>query len=500
MRLRHLLYMTIVVTLVSPAFFQTGVLAEGGSGTQWAAVLLQGKKLGYMKVTRTVVQGLVTTRQEMKIEIKRGSPVPIKLSSLAETTETSDGKPLAFKYEQSGPGTSRGFEGTIGKDGKLHVRMETSGSGVQEKVLDWPREALMEEGARVLIKKAGLKEGTTLSFRQFMPDSLEAVKVDVRVGKTADVDLLGRVVPLTHLLQTLETPGGSLVVESFVDKECDAQKTIMPMMGMNMEIVSCTEAYAKSLNGPADFFDTALVASPKVLTPADLGGTVSYELEPKGGGAQLLVPSSDEQQVTNPQMKNGALVVRVSKVAAPAGVPFPYSGSAEVAIESLKPSTWVQSDAKEIIALARKAVGNTRDTVVAVKRIQEFVRAYIKKKDLSVGYASALEVVKGREGDCTEHAVLTAALCRAVGIPARVATGVAYAPEFIGKRDVFVPHEWAQAYIGGTWISIDAALNGFDAGHIALGYGNGDPFSFFGLINTMGNFKITGVEPEGQRD
>jgi hypothetical protein len=48
-----------------------------------------------------------------------------------------------------------------------------------------------------------------------------------------------------------------------------------------------------------------------------------------------------------------------------------------------------------------------------------------------------------------------------------------------------------QVFIGGKWIGLDAALGAFDAGHIALAAGDGDPDNFFNLVNTLGNFKIT---------
>jgi hypothetical protein len=39
-------------------------------------------------------------------------------------------------------------------------------------------------------------------------------------------------------------------------------------------------------------------------------------------------------------------------------------------------------------------------------------------------------------------------------------------------------------------VSLDAALNGFDAGHITMGYGDGDPTDFFSVVNLLGNIKI----------
>jgi hypothetical protein len=99
-----------------------------------------------------------------------------------------------------------------------------------------------------------------------------------------------------------------------------------------------------------------------------------------------------------------------------------------------------------------------------------------------------------REGDCTEHALLLAAAGRALGIPTRVAVGLAYIDQFAGRKNAFVPHAWAQAWIDGRWTSFDAALGGFDSGHIALAVGSGDPATFYGSINLLGNLKIRSIE------
>jgi len=130
---------------------------------------------------------------------------------------------------------------------------------------------------------------------------------------------------------------------------------------------------------------------------------------------------------------------------------------------------------------------------------------YIENKSLSVGYASAVEVAASRQGDCTEHAVLVAAMCRAVGIPAQVVTGVAYVEDFAGLQG-FGGHAWVQVYVGGDpaarepgkWVGLDAAfksagLGGYDPGHIALAVGNGNIEEFFSLVKLLGRFKIDKV-------
>ena len=74
------------------------------------------------------------------------------------------------------------------------------------------------------------------------------------------------------------------------------------------------------------------------------------------------------------------------------------------------------------------------------------------------------------EGDCSEYSVLLAALCRAVGIPARIVFGLVYigAPEAGGPA--FGYHFWTQAWIGNRWVGLDATAGWgkTTAGHIRL--------------------------------
>ena len=98
----------------------------------------------------------------------------------------------------------------------------------------------------------------------------------------------------------------------------------------------------------------------------------------------------------------------------------------------------------------------------------------IRKVDFA-GHFSALETLERRSGDCTESAVLLAALGRAAGIPTRVANGLAYSrARYHGVSNVFMPHSWTLAWVEGRWRSFDLALDTFDSSHIALTIGDGD--------------------------
>ena len=88
-----------------------------------------------------------------------------------------------------------------------------------------------------------------------------------------------------------------------------------------------------------------------------------------------------------------------------------------------------------------------------------------------------------------------AALARASGIPARVVNGLAFAPSFAGYERAFIPHAWVQAYVDGEWHGYDAALLGFDAGHIALSYGSGESSGFYASVTLFGNLKVLDAQP-----
>jgi hypothetical protein len=107
-----------------------------------------------------------------------------------------------------------------------------------------------------------------------------------------------------------------------------------------------------------------------------------------------------------------------------------------------------------------------------------------------VGYASAAEAARTRRGDCTESALLLAALARAHGIPARVAFGMAYWSRFTARPYVWSPHAWVQVWDGSRWISYDAGLGSFDAGHLALALGDGFPEEYAEAMDLLADLRV----------
>jgi hypothetical protein len=461
--------------------------------TEYFAVFMEGMKVGYAIQSRVVADEKVTTSEEVSITISRAD-VPITINMTEACFETTDGKPLGFEVSQDMSIMTMHVSGTVDEQDRVNVTTTSMGAE-QKSTLEWPSGAVMSEGLRLLTLEKGLTEGSTYTAKIFSPGILDALEATIQIGPKQNVDLLGRVVALTEVTTTLNMPGaGEIVSKTYVDENLRTQKNIMPIAGLHVEMVACAKEFALGENDVLELVDKMFVQSPQPLGNLASVKSITYEVIATKETAKLTIPSNDNQKV---QQLNDRVIVTVEPVSAPAGVNFPYAGSDQTILEATKPTRFLQSDHEEIIELARRAVGRTKDAGEAVGKIEAFVGNYIENTSLSVGYASAAEVAASRQGDCSEFAVLTAAMCRAVGIPAQVVVGIAYVEDFAGLQG-FGGHAWSQAYVGGKWVGLDAAFKGtgrggYDAGHIALASGGGEPADFLNMASILGQFKIEKV-------
>src|SRR5204862_282397 len=77
-----------------------------------------------------------------------------------------------------------------------------------------------------------------------------------------------------------------------------------------------------------------------------------------------------------------------------------------------EPNGFIQSDDRLIAQMAGQSVKETDPWKVACG-LEGLVHEAVKNKNYSQAFATAADVARTLEGDCTEHALLLAALCRA---------------------------------------------------------------------------------------
>ena len=219
------------------------------------------------------------------------------------------------------------------------------------------------------------------------------------------------------------------------------------------------------------------------------GGT--YELKVKSGTLAEVIPNDQRQTLTpGSDGTSGRLVLKADG-----------PGVGDLATEApgpeyLKSNPLINSDDPTVVAHTKRAIGRETDPWKKAVAIQDWVSKNLKNKNFGNAFASAKEVARNLEGDCTEHSVLTAAMCRAAGVPSRMVVGLVYATPLSG----FGPHAWNEVFVNGRWVAIDATFNQaeVDATHIKLATSSLDgvaPFdAFLPVVRAIDVLSITPIE------
>ena len=180
--------------------------------------------------------------------------------------------------------------------------------------------------------------------------------------------------------------------------------------------------------------------------PTETQGTVA-----DGAPARVRITSNDAPQLE-----------RVLGIDAPINdSSFEYTISVYPQIAVAEERTWLEPtfivDFEEPVfkdldaQLAR--LGEKPDRAAIVDLVDELMDANAEKD-----WSLASQVAAHRTGDCSEHALLTTALLRRLGRPARMAVGAAVLSDGHGHYHAS-GHAWTETLEDGKWVIADAALN-----------------------------------------
>ena len=149
---------------------------------------------------------------------------------------------------------------------------------------------------------------------------------------------------------------------------------------------------------------------------------------------------------------------------------------AEVPVRSLPlevvpyiyPSRYCQSD--RLLKLAFDEFGQLWPGYSRVLAIQHWVQKHVTfASNTSDSSTSAVDTLIERVGVCRDFTHLMIALCRALSIPARVATGTDYgASPALGPPDF---HAYVEVYLDHRWYIFDASGTGIPMGFVRFGTG-----------------------------
>ncbi|MEM8549540.1 MAG: transglutaminase-like domain-containing protein [Verrucomicrobiota bacterium] len=432
---------------------------QGLFDEQWMEVYLSGQKAGYFHSTIRREGELIISSDSMVMSIRRGA-TSLSFRTTEQSVESITGEPHAFQLLIDMAGQPITTQGTI-EDGQISQVTEQFGN-VQRTTAPYPEGALMAWGLNRKMMNLPLRPGTETSVKMFSPSmsTTTAAAAQYRVLRRERIDVQGKNVEAWRTELDTEIGGTSLVTTVWVDEDKRILKNEVNIMGMPMMLVATDEATALASFLPAEIFETNLVSLGTSISRQ--AKEVVYEVKLTNPEAMARGIPQDAYQRVEPEGPGQYLVtVKRADHAAlnNAGLTQP-----ELMADFLSSNLVLDTEDAALRDLASQALGKSESTSPKEKadQLRRFVTEFIEEKNLTVGFATASEVARTQQGDCSEHAVLLAALGRIHGIPSRVAAGLLYMPRFPladGEMvdDVMGYHMWTQFYLDGRWVDFDAA-------------------------------------------
>lgn len=438
--------------------------ARADDKDRWYILEMFGGKAGWMHTTQTTQGENIVTASRMEFDLKRGQAT-VGMSMETEFVETADGKPVSMRSLQNFGAMGLIQNYTFGPE---EVTISSTQGGV-----DRTSKAKLPEGAwltpaaaeRYSLQryKSGAKE---IVVRTIDPASGLTIITAKRTGfEPTKIKALGREIDAVMTSVEVSLMPNLKTVE-YIDDAGELIRSETNLGGLPVVMTVATKEDAMAKGKSPEIMVQTFVKPDRAIPTARASTTATYFLSASEGSLPA-IPATGSQ-IAAPAEGGIRLTVNASE-SAPAS-------EADAKDASYLAAT-AMCDAKDakIVELAGRAIkGAAGDAASRAEAVRSFVHSYIRTKNMDVGLATASEVARNRTGDCTEHGVLTAALLRANGIPARVVAGLLYVDEFGGAHNIFGYHMWAQALVEvdgkPRWVDFDATLPGrrFDATHIAL--------------------------------
>ena len=461
---------------------------------EWHQVVIRGRPAGYVQISVFPRdEGGFAVRTFMKMVISRGSR-KLTLETLEEIEEDAKGKVVGFLLEQKMSKRTTVIRGRVQGE-VLRVTTEVEGSPPRRSEVPFDPRSVGPHRAEALAREKLRQEGDSLELPVLFAEVQRCGTQKLTLGPLEDTKLLDGERQLRRV--DVELSILPVAITHWVDGDFRMVKSSLPMLGMEVLTFRSTQEkiLAADYSSPPEIFVSSKIPVRRRVPAGATRATYRLRWKKDPPAAKGLgFRRAPGHEVVRREAGDRVWILEVRAVA-PA-VPGKRAGKVEGELRSfLEPSPYVQSDSEKIQRLSREIVGEEQDRWKAAKRLERWVFKNVRAKNLDTGFASASEVLDTRTGDCTEHAVLLAALARAAGVPARLRAGLLY------HRRFFVGHMWTEVHCG-EWVPLDATLGKGRVGadHIALATSSPGDASvseiFLKLVPLLGNLEIEVLETD----
>jgi hypothetical protein len=374
------------------------------------------------------------------------------------------------------------------KSGDHHLRVEgTAEAGVLKGTLHTAGEQLplrFPIGDRLLLSGGMgmpaldvplLRPGETIYADAFDPTTMSVGRAKLTAIAEETLEVAGEAIECI----IIETVIGGMSTRAWVTREEEVIRAETPF-GFTLMKIAPEEALAPVQPSETASLVRTLAVRPEGMTPRTGASRMLVKIS---GVEERQLPPSTPVQTRTP---DGYLVTMLPEPP----LPLPDELSPEERAENLASDAVISAEHETIRQAAREIAGDETDPWRLTIMLHDWVYTEIEKQSI-ITIPTALDVLRTRQGDCNEHAVLYVALARALGLPARIAIGIVWSNEL----GAFGYHAWAEVHIG-EWIPVDPALGQpiADATHIKLLNGSIDKWTQ--LLPYIGQLRLEVIEIE----
>lgn len=399
------------------------------------------------------------------------------VTRIIETHEESqNGKVLRFSKLYDSPLAKKEFLAEA-KD-NLWSWQEKRGTTIRSGASDLSDDFLLHRGLRIKMKKL-IKTQNSFVYSEWNTKNKAFDKVHLKIkgfDKNKNAWSIGQSYPDSSDKKS------SIF---WVDKDFNWVELHMNYLGKDLKLIRCDDECEKETLEALRPLDYQMLASPYRITEAALKGKIRYQIQMHSTQSP---PTTEEQQVR--KKENSWILDICADCETNKTVDHP-----ENLADYLHETDWMETNDADLIESVTQSIKSSDTADEKMKALAKATRKRLEPKLQFSGYATALQAFNHRGGDCTEYAILLGAMGRIAKIPTRVVFGLSYSREYFhGKKHVFVPHAWVQAWVDGQWKSYDAGLENFDAGHIALIISDGDQQDFSKMFAHFSELKIISAQ------
>ena len=411
-----------------------------------------------------------------------GSEDVFESETVSDLERTEDGMLLRVTTKTTQPGRTETSE--VRREGDAYVSIDRV-AGREERHVVATQDLVPVDTEAFLapkVRRGEVSVGMKFSYpaTAFLTGKLETV--DLRVDGREDIATAAGSANCWRVIQTVAGRPG--LATWWIDEH----GVVARLRQGTSTTERTTESKARVLDASAATFSITMPARPELPRTTSLDRCViDVEIDLRGGSEMPDFPATPFSK----EVSREGSTVRVALTA--------YDDpSATIALPVTDPAVakWLEDTnlyapthpkVKRALGLALREVPEDarNDGRTVARALLRYVFRTLRKASGPIPQPTAPEILDDGGGDCSEHAVLFVALCRAAGLPARRLTGYAQVGDMWGA------HSFCEVWLG-KWNGADPTTNelGTRARYLCFGWDE-DADSYPGLVSQRCRGRMT---------